>query len=346
MFLFFFCFFFSGFRLLKKKKINKQIKKMNKRTNDDGMNENEVAENLQIKSKNKKIKSTEIKHPCLECNAENSRIHPGYNIRLCDDCRVSNKYKLLTKTHAKQMYHLNETDLESIPQQMAKNPIFSSASMMVLIKQHDLIKCFCSKYKIADVDNDNAITNKILELDEKSTKRKEKRAVTILKNKEKRRNELVAVFVKYEIKIRNDSKLCVGFIDNTLKNWSAEEVAKRMCQMKYLHDYCDFSKFHEKAYQNQREERQAGYHNDTTVSEDAEKMAIKSIGGKYPTVWPWLHISQMQKENIIIYLCLAKSIVFVPNHIMINLKTFLKNKVEKEKKKQIEDVRKIQIAKY
>ena len=62
--------------------------------------------------------------------------------------------------------------------------------------------------------------------------------------RERREQELKIELDLLGCEIRNDSKLCKLFIDGFPKHprdrakWTAKEVAKRMAQMKYLHEYC------------------------------------------------------------------------------------------------------------
>ena len=79
----------------------------------------------------------------------------------------------------------------------------------------------------------------------------------------------------------SDSKLCEGYIDGTIKDWTVEKIAERMCQMKYLFDYAGM--------EYQKEEFENGYFPDMTVFEQAEDSALRKIGG-YPKKWPWLKI--------------------------------------------------------
>lgn len=92
---------------------------------------------------------------------------------------------------------------------------------------------------------------------------------------------------KYKLTLRNDSKLCTGYINGTIKDLTCKQIAVRMCQMKYLYDYCHMNDCCEEAYESQQEEYRAGYLPDCTVFEQAELIALHKYGN-YPNVWPWL----------------------------------------------------------
>jgi len=102
----------------------------------------------------------------------------------------------------------------------------------------------------------------------------ERRALLEYKMKEKK------------LEIRDDSKLCQGYIDGSIKT-DVNSVVGRMCQVKYFYEYCDSDKYFALARKSQAEELRAGYYPDCTVFEEAEMMAMHDKGG-YPKIWPWL----------------------------------------------------------
>ena len=87
--------------------------------------------------------------------------------------------------------------------------------------------------------------------------------------------------------LRNDSELCREFIDGKISNIS--EVVERMCEMKYLYDYCYMEECKDEAYEEYIEEKKYKGYCWFRVSERAEEIALnKYSGGKYPDVFPWL----------------------------------------------------------
>lgn len=89
------------------------------------------------------------------------------------------------------------------------------------------------------------------------------------------------------LELRSDSNLCKKYIDGDVKD--LQGVVKRMCQMKYLYDYCHMDECHEIAYEQQCDELNAGYFPDCSVSDQAELIALRKYSnGKYPDNWPWM----------------------------------------------------------
>jgi len=42
--------------------------------------------------------------------------------------------------------------------------------------------------------------------------------------------------------------MIVNYIDGTLKNWTLPQTVERMCQMRYLYEYCDFNDYYQKVH--------------------------------------------------------------------------------------------------
>lgn len=102
--------------------------------------------------------------------------------------------------------------------------------------------------------------------------------------KDIRRDELISALHARGLELRNDSRLCEEYINSG--NEDINYVVKRMCEMKYLHEYIDFNHYYDLAYDEHKDLLKAGFYPDCTVFEEAEEMALKSVGG-YPTVFPW-----------------------------------------------------------
>ena len=100
--------------------------------------------------------------------------------------------------------------------------------------------------------------------------------------REKRRVHLTALLSKYGLELRDDSKLCQGYINGTVKDKSPEWIVSRICQMKYLYDYCDMKSAFKAAKQLKTENP------DIFVKETAERIALSKVGGTYPRQFPWL----------------------------------------------------------
>lgn len=104
--------------------------------------------------------------------------------------------------------------------------------------------------------------------------------------KDDRKKEIQAALSNVGLKLRADSKLCRGFIE--FNSGDLDEIVSRMCEMKYLYEYCNMKKELTKVEILQAEIYEAGYIPDWSVFEEAEMNILNSIDGNYPDVWPWL----------------------------------------------------------
>jgi ribosomal protein S8 len=94
----------------------------------------------------------------------------------------------------------------------------------------------------------------------------------------------------YNLKRRSDSSLCNKYIDGTLeKEWTLEKISQKMCEMKYLYDYCNLVNImHSISYDKIREWKE--YNPNNTIMgprfEIAKQIALEK-SGSFPIVWPW-----------------------------------------------------------
>lgn len=226
---------------------------------------------------------------CIECGDKKTKKAKARDFYLCEVCMELDKYKLICKTDIKNKYFVTEDELEGCDFYIVKQG--NGYPDMTLYKTTDVKDVCCSKYKI-DRNDENAIINKMNELQDEKEKKSSERKEKIKQKKEemnnKRKTKLVKALKDYGLTLRNDSKLCNGYIDGTIKDWSINQIVQRMCQMKYLYDYCNMDECCQDAYEEQQEELRAGYFPDCTVFEQAELIALKRYGN-YPAVWPWLN---------------------------------------------------------
>lgn len=228
-------------------------------------------------------KSKVDKH-CIECKDENikTKLDTLRKIYLCEACQTSDKYVLIYKTHAKRDYFIDPDELVNCVTYHRK----IRSTVTTLFRKCDILDYFCDQYNI-DRNNSVSILKKQNELFAMKEKQKEERKRKKISNKTSRESKLVEELKKYGLKLRSDSKLCKGYIDGTIKDWSIKEIVNRMCEMRYLYDYCDMDGHMQKAYEDQQDEYAAGYFPDCTVFEQAELTALQEYGG-YPKQWPWL----------------------------------------------------------
>ena len=105
---------------------------------------------------------------------------------------------------------------------------------------------------------------------------------------DKRKNRLINELGKYKLDLRDDSVLCQNYIHGN-KKYDLDEIVLRMCEMKYLYEYCHMDECRDIAYEQYKAEKDAGYYPDMSVSEHAEMIALnKYSNGKYPDTFPWL----------------------------------------------------------
>jgi hypothetical protein len=182
--------------------------------------------------------------------------------------------KLLTKTEVKNKYFLTDTELDTI-QCIEKNNPYRKSLSMYLYDNNDILNFLKEKFSIFDED---ILNNRIDEMRRAKEYKKRNRVNKREIQMETRKKELKEILDKHGLTIRSDSKLCNGYIDGTIKDKSLEWIAHRMCQMKYLFEYCNFNQAYQEALDN-------GYHHD--LFDEAEQIAISKVGG-YPFIFPWL----------------------------------------------------------
>jgi hypothetical protein len=226
---------------------------------------------------------------CVEC--KNNEIETSWdslrNIYLCIDCKDSNKYKLICKTDIRKEYFINPNLMTECINYTKS--VYGHKYETILYRICDVLDKFCIHYNI-DRDDEEVIIHKLEELERKRDNRRMKIRETMENKRNKRKQEIINGLAKYKLELRNDSKLCQGYIDNTIKDWTINEIVNRMCQMKYLFDYCNMDYYLGKAYQFQKDEINDGYYPDCSVFEKAELMALKKVK-KYPKEWPWMKVT-------------------------------------------------------
>ena len=207
-----------------------------------------------------------------------------HGIRLCDLCDKKDENTMICKSTAKSEYSLNDGDLDDLDYTPVNNPHYRSASEMILYNKLDIKNKFCEKYKITWDKIDLKIAElKLLKLDKKTIRVKKREEKT-----QSNREKLINALSDHGLELRTDSKLCQQYIDGELTEWTLEAVVQRMCQMKYLYDYCDMDQAYQEAREKQIEELNAGYFPDCSIFDQAEMIALEKVQGKYPEEWPWI----------------------------------------------------------
>ena len=204
---------------------------------------------------------------CDVCDKTPARFNSIFDINLCNECKEDPAYKLIYKSTAKTKYYLTEKDiveLECFESVGTSN--YSRGCKVTLIREVEVINYFCGKHGI-DIDQ---VDDKIEELDIAKAERQAKREKAKYKKERDRKRELKKALKKAGCELRADSKLCQGYINGKITDWTVKKIVNRMCQMKYLFEYANMDHY------------LVNY-----AFEEAEMYALKKIGG-YPDEWPWL----------------------------------------------------------
>lgn len=224
-----------------------------------------------------------IDKSCIECKNK-GRKSVYFNFYLCLECRTRDKYTLMTKTNAKKKYLLKDKELDDIDK-IIGNSSYGPATYFTItnIKQY-----LCEKYNLFPDQLDDFMTELIYQKNIKAEIRKKKSDENKKIKINKRKNKLINELNKYKLQLRNDSVLCQKYIDG-VSDYDLDEFVLKMCEMKYLYEYCHMGECRNIAYEHYISEKEAGYYPDMSVSEHAEMIALeKYSNGKYPDTFPWL----------------------------------------------------------
>ena len=231
-------------------------------------------------------KPKEIVDKCIECLVKKGSMRSKTNLMLCKDCVKIDKYKLISTTNAKNMYYLKDIDLDDLYDM----PGHTGYGYGIYYYLEDIKNTACAKHN-TDREHLDEVIRKLSDdksfcVQARNDRSVEKRNRSI----ENRKTNLINALREAGLELRNDSKLCAKYISGEIKGGDKElpNIVNRMCQMKYLYDYCHMNECQDIAYEQHCEELKAGYFPDCSVSEMAELIALeKYSNNKYPTVFPW-----------------------------------------------------------
>ena len=180
----------------------------------------------------------------------------------------------ITKTNAIQEYFLSSEDLSQLNGVEKRNP-HGRKYPMTLYAKDEIMELLKYKYNTHSIE---IVEEKLLELKKNKESRKQSRRNAIIEKRNKRKEQLTFELQKVGLHLREDSKLCQRFIDGSIKDKSIPWIVHRMCQVKYLYDYCHMK-------DRLREFKHThGY----IYFEEMEDIILQEIGG-YPNVFPWIH---------------------------------------------------------
>lgn len=121
-----------------------------------------------------------------------------------------------------------------------------------------------------------------------------------------RKKKLESCLKSRGLELRNDSALCSNFIDGTT-DLDLNYIVQRMCEMKYLYEYCNMKKIKKQVYYKKKSHNALN-----NVNLDAEIIALnKYSDGKYPNKFPWELYNELNNFYIGITLYLL-TIIAIP----------------------------------
>jgi hypothetical protein len=87
-------------------------------------------------------------YKCEECDFVGVKINHIIEKRLCKDCLLSNKYKLICKSEVKKIYKFNDNDFLNYPYKeiYVNNPYYRNAAGMTLFYEKDVKRYFLNKH--------------------------------------------------------------------------------------------------------------------------------------------------------------------------------------------------------
>ena len=201
------------------------------------------------------------------------------------------KVEKLNKTDAKKTFFLSDRDLKDIPYIEKRNPQNSNPKYMIkMFEIKELTKISKKKYKCKTKRQLNEVLGH-LSIKRENTNMKRKN--TINRNKEKRKCQIIEALHRHGLELRKDSKLCEGYIQGRIKDKDLNWIANRMCEMKFLFEFCDMKS----AFDSAKEDWCNDYfHDGWKLLDFAEIIALEEVGG-YPSIFPWLSTPNPQTER-------------------------------------------------
>jgi hypothetical protein len=222
------------------------------------------------------------------------------------------KITYITKTRLKQEYLLTEAVLKKFEHVERPNPHRRYGPSMILYDKEEIL-AYLKEFHGADTEEE--LTTVLEELRKKKSEKSEVRKAKLKETKEKKKAErkerLVAALTAAGLELRGDSSLCDGYIEGTLRDdrdnsWDIDSIVKRMCEMKYLYEYCNFNEVYKECKKQREKERdydrEYGYRDwaddyRETIFEEAESQVLANVGG-YPKVFPWQTSNQRETSMV------------------------------------------------
>ena len=170
----------------------------------------------------------------------------------------------ITKSRAKEEYHLTDKELNSIPCLLCRNPVFGSAAAMKLYQLVAVVRH--AEYKWGSRPN---MKSTLAVLEERRKKRQDNKEA----RENKRRAELVDALRRRGLVLRHDSRMCDDFISKNKRK--LDEVVDTMDEMNFFHKHTNYRD----CYDQERRLRQEYYDRYVIeeVSEEAKAVAMRTF---------------------------------------------------------------------
>mmetsp|Transcript_5627 Transcript_5627/g.19277 ORF Transcript_5627/g.19277 Transcript_5627/m.19277 type:complete len:303 (+) Transcript_5627:1281-2189(+) len=216
---------------------------------------------------------------CGKVVGEDSAPNPVDERTLCSACAYT-----MSRTSAKELYARVLTDevLDTLPCVSRTNPHRRSGPPMRLY-----LACDLSGVVEANPSLKRKAQREAAGEEERAMK-KRARAEAAGEREKTRREELEAALEAQGCTLRRDSALCSAYISGCPKPGyrEPEAIARRMAEMRYLHNHTRYSDImHEKWQEAKRELGWIKEDDKEMIRDMAESRAIGKSG--YPAVWPW-----------------------------------------------------------
>ncbi len=209
---------------------------------------------------------------CMECGRHNAKSY--FNYILCKKCTKTKKYKSISRAVAHIKYGVTDDNLLKIRRRIREDDA----------KSVDLDGYYL-EHEVKLLTN-----NRILENREKRSYRRKygyhhKRWDP--EGEQKREHELIEELGKYGLQLRSDSTVCYKYIRG-YKEKNINEVVEKMCTMKYLFEYTEYSKLMKELIIKQKYMFVAFDKHEMRAI--VKKQILESNGGKWPSPWPWMNL--------------------------------------------------------
>ena len=220
---------------------------------------------------------------CVECYENEGKIRKPIDKVLCETCNNLDKHTLITLTDAKKDYFLKDSDLGDLQSYRVR----CTYRIATLYNKLDVMNIACIKHNLAMENLEDHMRVLRIAKVEKSNARKAKINAKKQELFNQRNTELHSALQSMGLEFRTDSKLCQMYLNGEISN--LQDVVKRMCEMKYLYDYCHMEECRDIAYRQYCDDKKHGYWSGESVSEMAEDIALRKYSnGRFPNRWPWM----------------------------------------------------------